>query len=199
MQQFEHIQSIWQSHTVDVKISADEMLNQAKKEVSSIKTKSVLNIAGMIATLVAMAVLWLFLDINSWITHVALTIMMTTVAIYTFILYRGYRIISRTDFTAHPNEFLAQLKLYQMSRLRLYNRLYWFYALALTLSMILYFFEISASFALWVQILFVAFTIAWLIFCSTLFRKAVLKKEREKISVLIEKFTRISGQFQEQP
>jgi membrane protein YdbS with pleckstrin-like domain len=197
MQQFEHIQSLWHSHTVDVKISADEMLSQAKKEVNSIKAKSVLTIVGMAAALFAIAIMWLFMDQNSWATHIALTIMISTIAIYTFILYRGYRLISKNDFTIHPNDFLAQLKLYQLSRFRLYNRLFWFYASALTLSIILYFFELSANFSLSVQILVIAGSLAWMLFCSTIVRKAVIKREKERLSLLIEKFTRISEQFEE--
>jgi len=197
MQQFEHIQSLWHSHTVDVKISADEMLNQAKKEVNSIKAKSVLTIVGMAAALFAIAIMWLFMDQNSWATQIALTIMISTIAIYTFILYSGYRLISKNDFTIHPNDFLAQLKLYQLSRFRLYNQLFWFYASALTLSIILYFFELSANFSLSVQILVIAGSLAWMLFCSTIVRKAVIKREKERLSLLIEKFTRISEQFEE--
>lgn len=197
MQQFEDIQSIWDSHTVDVKISAEEMLTQAKKEVGNMKNKSALNIWGMISMLLAIAVLWFFMDISYWMTHLALMIMITTIGIYTFILYRDYRLISKTDFTVHPSQFLEKLKLYQVNRFQLYNRLYWFYVLALTLSIVLYFFEITANFEVWAQVLICLFSIAWMIFCSTIFRKAVLQREKEKISTLIEKFTRISHQFQE--
>ena len=40
MQEFDHIEALWAKHTVDVKISADDMLKQAKKDVGNIKPKS---------------------------------------------------------------------------------------------------------------------------------------------------------------
>lgn len=197
MQEFDDIQSLWNSHTVEVKISSGEMLAQAKKEVNSMRTKSLLNILGMCLSFVAIACLWLFFSFNSWTTHIGITILITAIAVYTFILYRGHRLISKKDFTAHPNDFLQELKLYQLTQYNLYNNLYWIYTIALSLGTALLFVEILAYFSLWKQLLAIGLTFGWLIFCSTIFRKIVIKKEKERIALLIEKFERISTQFKE--
>ncbi len=197
MQDFNHIEALWAKHTVDVKISADEMLKQAKKDVSSMRNKSLLNIAGMTLSVLAMAILWLFYDAQSWTTHVGITIMIAAILVYTIILYNNYRIIAQTDFTANPNSFIAKLKLYQLNRLSLHNRLYWFYVIALSLGMALYFIEILTHMEFWMQIIAITVSFGWIIFCSTLVRKAVIKKDRERISILIEKFGRIGQQFHE--
>lgn len=196
MQEFNHIEALWAAHTVDVKISSDEMLKQAKREVSSMRTKSLMNIFGMALSFLVVACLWLF-DFESWTTHAGITIIVLAIAVYTIILYNNYRIIAKSDFTVNPNEFISQLKLYQINRQSLYNQLYWFYAIALSLGMVLYFFELLAHLDLWIQILFVGLSFGWMIFCSTLVRKAVIKKDKERIALLIEKFERISGQFKE--
>lgn len=195
MQEFDHIEALWAKHTVDVKISADEMLKQAKREVSGIRTKSLLNIAGMILSFLSVAAVWIFLDFQSWTTHVGISIIMISVAVYTIILYNNYRIISKSDFTADPNQFIERLKLYQLNRLSLYNRLYWFYFIALSLGMLLYFFEVLGQLQLWAQVTAITLTIGWMVFCATLVRKAVIKRDKERIALLIEKFERISGQF----
>ncbi|SFG78704.1 hypothetical protein [Pedobacter insulae] len=197
MQEFDQIEALWASHTVDVKISSDEMLRQAKKEVSNMRTKSLLNIGGMVLSLLIVASLWLF-NFESSTTHIGITILVVAIAVYTVILYNDYRIIAKSDFTINPSEFISQLKLYQLNRHRLYNQLYWFYAVALSLGTTLYFFELLTHLQLWAQILFVGLSFGWMIFCSTLVRKAVIKKDKERIALLIEKFERISGQFKEQ-
>jgi H+/Cl- antiporter ClcA len=197
MQEFEDIKSLWHSHTVEVNISSGEMLAQAKKEVNGMRNKSLLNILGMCLSFVAIACLWLFFDFNSWTTHAGITIVITAIAVYTFILYRGHRLISKSDFTAHPNAFLNELKAYQISRYSLYNKLYWIYTMALSLGIGLYFFEVLAYFSFWKQCLAVVLTFGWLVFCSTLVRKIVMNKEKERIALLIEKFERISAQFKE--
>ncbi len=197
MQEFNHIEALWAAHTVDVKISSDEMLKQAKKDVNNMRNKSLLNIFGMGLSFVIVACLWLF-DFESWTTHAGITIIVMAIAVYTIILYNNYRIIAKSDFTINPKEFISQLKLYQINRHNLYNQLYWFYAIALSLGLVLYCFELLTHFNLWLQILFVVLSFGWMIFCATLVRKAAIRKDKERIALLIEKFERISGQFKEQ-
>lgn len=149
----------------------------------------------MLLSFIALAVLWLFFDFNSWTTYAGLTIFMTAIAASTFMLYKSHLLIAKNDFTTNPNEFLASLKDYQLSRFSLYNKIYWIYAIALSLGIILYFFEILAYFDFWVQCIIILFTFGWILFCSTLVRKAVMKKEKERIALLIEKFERLENQF----
>jgi membrane protein YdbS with pleckstrin-like domain len=197
MQEFDKIEKLWATHTVDIKISADEMLKQAKKEVNAIRTKSLLNIAGMAISFFIVASLWFFFDFQSWTTHLGIGIIVIAVAVYTVILYNNYRIIAKNDFTMHPIDFIEQLKKYQLNRFSLYHKLYWFYAIALSFGMILYFVELLAHLQPWVQIAILALSFAWMIFCSTLLRKAVIKRDRERIALLIEKFKRLSNQFKQ--
>lgn len=196
MQEFDQIEALWAKHTVDVKISADEMLKQAKKEVNGMRTKSLLNIGGMILSVIAMAMLWLFYDVQNWTTHLGISIIIITILVYTAILYNNYKIISKVDFTINPNEFITKLKLYQLDRLTMYNRLYWFYTIALSLGAGLYFIEVLSHMEFWMQIIAIVVSIGWMIFCSTLVRKAVIKKDKERIALLIEKFERIGSQLQ---
>jgi len=198
MQDFENIQSLWQSHPVEAKISAGEMLEQAKKEVNSIRTKSLLNIGGMVLSLIAFSAALLYFDFDSWTTKLGIGIIVLAVAIYTILLYREHRLISRNDFTVHPGAFLAKLHEYQLSRFNLYNKLFWFYVAAISLGFILFFFETLHNLDTWVQLSILLFTILWMVFCATILRKAFMKKEKERIDLLIEKFGRISAQFNEQ-
>jgi hypothetical protein len=195
MQAFDQIQELWQKHEVEVKFSADEMLQQAKKEVNGLKFKSALNIIGMAASFIAIAALWIFFHFDSWTTHVGISITIITIGVYTLILYRDYRLIAKTDFTAHPQEYLNNLKTYQLNRYKLYNSLYWFYTVALSTGIIFYFIEILSHFNLIQKIIAIGLTFLWILFCSTILRRAVIKREKERIALLIEKFERISGQI----
>ena len=195
MQAFDQIQQLWQKHEVEVKVSADEMLQQVKKEVNGLKLKSALNILGMLASFIAIAALWIFFHFESWTTHVGISITIIAIGVYTLILYRDYRLISKTDFTAHPHEYLNNLKTYQLNRFKLYNSLYWFYMIALSLGLLFYFVEILSHFTTVQKVLAIGLTALWMLFCSTILRKAVMSREKERIALLIEKFERISGQI----
>ncbi|WP_316798213.1 hypothetical protein [Pedobacter frigidisoli] len=195
MQAFDQLQELWQKHEVDVKVSADEMLQQAKKEVNGLRFKSALNLLGMLISFIAIAALWAFYHFDSWTTHVGISITLIAIGVYTLILYRDHRLISKNDYTVHPNEYLNNLKTYQLNRYRLYNSLYWFYTVALSLGLIFYFIEILAYFNLIQKVIAVGLTFLWILFCSTILRKAVIKREKERIALLIEKFERLSDQI----
>jgi hypothetical protein len=195
MQEFNEIEALWAKHTVEVKISADEMLKQVKKEVNGIRIKSLLNIAGMIISFFSVTAIWLFFNFQSWTTYLGISIVIVAIGVYTVMLYINYRIIAKNDFTATPNDLIKQLKRFQLSRIALYNRLYWFYAIALSLGMGLYFVEVLADFEIWLKIIALILSFGWIILCSTFFRKAIIKKDKEKIALLIEKFERIGQQF----
>lgn len=197
MQEFEHIQSIWQSHTVEIKISSQEMLEQAKKEVAAIRSKSLLNITGMVVSFVAISAALIFFDFHSWTTTLGIVIIIVAIAVSTFLLYREHRLISRNDFTEHPGAFLARLHAYQLSRYDLYNRLYWFYAAAVSCGFVLFFFETLYHLNVLIQAAIILSTLLWIVFCATVLRKAYMSKEKERIDLLIEKFERISAQFDE--
>ncbi|MDN3588703.1 hypothetical protein QWY86_18625 [Pedobacter aquatilis] len=197
MQAFDQIQELWQKHDVELRVSADEMLQQAKKEVNGLKLKSALNILGMLASFIAIAALWIFFHFESWTTHVGISITIVAIGVYTLILYRDYRLISKTDFTVHPNQYLNNLKTYQLNRYKLYNTLYWFYTVALSLGILFYFIEVLAYLSMVQKVIAIALTALWILFCSTILRKAVIKREKERISLLIEKFERISIQISE--
>jgi hypothetical protein len=67
--------------------------------------------------------------------------------------------------------------------------------IALSLGIIFYFVEILAHFNTVQKVLAVGLTAIWMLFCSTVLRKAVMSREKERIALLIEKFERISGQI----
>jgi len=195
MQAFDQIQELWQKHEVEVKVSADEVLQQAKKDINGIKLKSALNILGMLISFFAIAGVWLFYEYQSWTTHAGFIIFLLAILSTTIILYRDYRLISKSDFTVHPKEFLSRLKTYQLNRYKLYNQMYWLYTMALSLGFIFTFLEMLPKLSSIQKALAIGLTFLWILFCSTILRKAVIKREKERISLLIEKFERISGQF----
>lgn len=195
MQNFENIEKLWAKYSIDVEISANQMLKQAKKEVNSIQTKSTLTIIGMILAIVCIIVLWLFINFQSIFTHIGLSIIILTILIYTYILYNNHRILIQNDFTENPSIFLNKLKNYQAKRQQLYSKLFWFYVAGITLGLGLYFIEVLSNMTEFEKTVAIFLSFGWIIFCSTYLRKLILTKEKAKISSLIKQFENLSQQF----
>ncbi|RZL17465.1 MAG: hypothetical protein EOO89_07745 [Pedobacter sp.] len=151
----------------------------------------------MVLSFAALAVLLLFAEFESWTTLAGLSIIVILVAVYTFILYKDHKLLAQNDFTEHPNAFLNKLKTYQLNKFTIYNKLYWVYMAALSVGVIFYFYEKLDQLSPFMQGTLILFTVIWMTLCATVFRKSYLKGERERISLLIQKFERISAQFKE--
>ncbi|MBY0244124.1 MAG: hypothetical protein K2Q03_01595 [Sphingobacteriaceae bacterium] len=197
MQNFNHIESLWAEHSVELKISADEMLKQVKKDVNHIKTKSILNILGMVASFLTINLVWIYIPAEYISTHIGMSIILITIGVYLGILYKHHRMISKTDYTMYPNQYLNTLKNYQLIRFKLYNRMFWIYTVFLSIGLLLYFIEIFEHFSFLQKTITLSFTFIWILYCSTILRTKVMNREKERINLLIEKLERISNQFKD--
>ena len=191
MQDFNIIEKLWSDHSVEVKISSEDMLTQAKREVNGLKRRSAYSIALMAASFIALGSVWFFYNFESFTGRIGLGITSLAVLIYTIVLYRDHRMFAKKDFTLHPQEFLDELRKYQLHRFQLYNQGYWFYVISLSVGIAFYFFEILGHFTFFSGTAIVLFTFGWMVFCSTIVRRAVIKREKERIALLIEKFERL--------
>lgn len=195
MQNFDFIEKIWNDHSVEAKISSDEMLAQVKKDVGTLKNKSFVNIILMVGCIIVLCVLWYFLTFSSITTNIGLGITILSILVYSVLLYKDHVLINKTDFTAYPAEYLTYLKQYQINRYKLYNSTYWIYVISLTVGIALYFIEILQYFSIEWRWLAIILTFGWILFCSTYVRKIVMRREKERIETLIEKLERLSAQF----
>jgi hypothetical protein len=171
------------------------MLKQAKKDVSSLRNRSILNVLGMLGSFLGVAVLWLFFDFTSYWTHIGISLILLSILIYTLMLYLNHRTISQKDFTQNPSEFLQSLKSYQIERQNLNDKLYWFYACFLSIGLAMYFIEVLKNFDVLTKSLIILLTFGWIVFSSTFLRKSIVKKDKERIAKLIQQFEKINSQI----
>ncbi|MBC7417994.1 MAG: hypothetical protein H7325_07545 [Pedobacter sp.] len=195
MQAFDELQELWQKHDVEIKFSAEEMLAQAKKEVNGIRSKSLLNIFGMVFSFLAFAFVWVYYSYERWTTHIGFGIILIAILVSTIMLIRDYKLIAKNDFTINPMLFLEKLQRYQRSRFKLYNQMYWLYTVALTVGFVLAILELLDHLTDLQKIIALGLSFLWIVFCSTVLRKIVLRAEKERIALLIEKFERIGNQL----
>ncbi|MGY3053059.1 positive regulator of sigma E activity [Pedobacter sp. UYEF25] len=197
MQAFDELQELWQKHEVDIKFSAEDMLSQAKKEVNGIRSKSLLNIFGMVFSFLLFFFVWVYYSHEKWTTHVGFAIILIAILVSTTMLVRDYKLIAKNDFTINPSLFLEKLQQYQSSRFKLYNQMYWLYTVALTVGFVLAILELLDQLSDLQKTIALGLSFLWIVFCSTVLRKIVLSAEKERIALLIEKFERIGNQLKE--
>jgi uncharacterized membrane protein len=196
MKDFDHLMSVWQEQPVHDKLSVDEVLKQVKKDLRGMANKLRWSIIAMIAALVNTFAIMFFLVFNSWVTYAGILIMMICMLLYCSLIIRHYRILNKHDATLNPTDYLMSLHQYQKERAKTTGWFYYIYVMLISLGLLLYFFEVLATFSLPGKVMVYSTIAAWFIFCTFYLKRRILKNEQEKLNVMIDRLERLKLQFE---
>ncbi|RYE26990.1 MAG: hypothetical protein EOP42_19915 [Sphingobacteriaceae bacterium] len=196
MKNFEELSSMWITQPQTAQIPVDTLLKQVKKGTTALNRKLLFSVLLMAATFVFMIVLFLFFLFNSWLTYAGIFITMSTILIYTIMMFRDYRLLASHDPTTEVNIYLEKLKIYQTSRTRVYGKMYYVYTILLSLGLGLYMIEVLKPAPLFLEISAYAIFFGWMLFVTFYWKKQIVKTEQEKISEIINRLERLKEQFQ---
>ncbi|RKR83459.1 hypothetical protein BDD43_3668 [Mucilaginibacter gracilis] len=196
MKDFEHLMTVWQGQPVKEQLSVDEVLKQVKKGMGSLRFKTLQGIIGISVALAVTAIALLFAVFTSWASYIGLITLIIGMSIYLSLQIGDYRTISSHDPTIDPVKYLDTLKIYQKRRAYLYDKFYYIYAVIITIGVGFYAVEVLEDKPLMVKLVYYSLTAAFIIFCSLFLKDKIIKSEKEKVSLLIEKLERLQEQFE---
>lgn len=197
MKNFEELSSMWTAQPQAAQIPVDTLLKQVKKGTTALNRKLLFSVLLMAATFVFMIVLFLFFLFNSWLTYAGIFITMSTILIYTIMMFRDYRLLASHDPTTEVNIYLEKLKIYQTSRTRVYGKMFYVYTFLLSVGIGLFLVEVLKSTPLILEILAYALFLGWMLLVTFYLKKRIIKTEKEKISEIINRLERLKGQFRD--
>jgi hypothetical protein len=85
---------------------------------------------------------------------------------------------------------------YQKERAKTTGWFYYIYVMLISLGLLLYFFEVLATFSLPGKVMVYSTIAAWFIFCTFYLKRRILKNEQEKLNVMIDRLERLKLQFE---
>jgi type IV secretory pathway TrbD component len=195
MKDFDHLMSVWQEQPKQDQLSVDDVLKQVKKGMSGISDKLLWGVIIMSSSFVGLFAVMIFFVFNSWITYVGIVILLITLLLYSLVMLRDYRLISKQDITINPAEYLQSLKEYQKSRAELYGWLFYLYVILISSGLVLYFYEVLQSASTAFKIIVYGISAIWLLFCTFFLKDRFVKNEQNKINVMIDRLIRLQDQF----
>ncbi len=197
MKNFEELSSMWTAQPQAAQIPVDTLLKQVKKGTTALNRKLLFSVLLMAATFVFMIVLFLFFLFNSWLTYAGIFITMSTILIYTIMMFRDYRLLASHDPTTEVNIYLEKLKIYQTSRTRVYGKMFYVYTFLLSVGIGLFLVEVLKSTPLILEILAYALFLGWMLLVTFYLKKRIIRTEQDKISEIINRLERLKGQFRD--
>ena len=195
MKDFDHLISVWQEQPKRDQLSVDDVLKQVKKGISGMSQKLLWNIVSMGLAISAMLAVMLFFVFQSLITYLGIGILIVTLVLYALMMVRDYRLISKQDATINPADYLQSLQEYQKNRTKVYGWMYYLYVLLISTGLLFYFFEVLQSMNSAVKAIIYGIYGVLVLFTSFYVRERFVKNEQEKLGQLIERLTKLQGQF----
>ena len=195
MKDFDHLISVWQEQPKRDQLSVDDVLKQVKKGISGMSQKLLWNIVSMGLAVSAMLAVMLFFVFQSLITYLGIGILIVTLILYALMMVRDYRLISKQDATINPADYLQSLQVYQKNRAKVYGWMYYLYVLLISTGLLFYFFEVlQSTTAVFKAIIYSAYGVL-VLFTTFYVRERFVKNEQDKLGQLIERLTKLQGQF----
>jgi len=195
MKDFDQLMSVWQEQPKHDQLSVDEVLKQVKKGMTTMSRKLLWNITAMAIFITTYFAAMLFLAFKSPVTYMGITIILITLVLYIIMMIRDYRLINTRDATINPIDYLQHLKEYQKNRSKIYGWLYYIFIMALSLGLVLYFFEVLENSTKILKIAAYSLTAIWFLFCTFYLRKRFVSHEQEKLGLMIDRLVRLQSQF----
>ena len=195
MKDFDHLISVWQEQPARDQLSVDEVLKQVKKGISGMSQKLLWNIVSMGLAVSAWLAVMLFFVFQSLMTYLGIGILIIPLVLYALMMVRDYRLISKQDATINPADYLQSLQEYQKNRAKVYGWMYYLYVLLISTGLLFYFFEVlQSATALFKAVIYTVYGVL-VLFTTFYVRERFVKNEQEKLSQLIERLTKLQGQF----
>jgi type IV secretory pathway TrbD component len=194
MKDFDHLMSVWQEQPKKDQLSVDDVLKQVNKGMSGLSNKLFWGIIIMVSSFVGLLAVMLFFVFTSWITYIGITILLITLLLYSMVMLRDYRLISKQDIT-DPIQYLQSLKDYQKNRAELYGWLFYLYVILLSSGLVLYFYEVLQNATTTFKVIIYSASGLWFLFCTFYLKDRFVKNEQKKINDMIERLARLQNQF----
>ena len=196
MKDFEALKDIWHNQVALPKVSDEDVLRKVRKTKDGFANKLLRELIGMLLAVAMLTYVWISSPFKMWTTHLAMIILIGCCLYYLYKQIRDYNLIKDESLLLNkPEEYIDYLKKYKSDRYILNTRSYRFYTLFLSLGFVFYFIEIAFLASVWVTVIGIFLTAAWIIFCYFILMRRYIRKEEAKLEDMIDNLERLQKQF----
>ena len=199
MKDFEALKNIWHNQVALPKVSHEDVLKRIRKNKNGFANKLLVELIGMSSAIGLLIFVWVTSPFKMWTTHLGMLILIICCLYYLYVQIRDYNLIKDESLLlSKPEEYIEYLKKYKHARYLLNTRKYRIYTFFLSIGLALYFIEIAFLASVWITVLAISFTVAWILFCYLILMKDYIRKEESKLGDMIENLGRLQKQFEDQ-
>ncbi len=140
---------------------------------------------------------WYYFQPERITTKIGIVLVIAAMAMYLFVYNGMFHVLRKIDDALSSNEYLAQLLLLRTRQQLMQTRIMNAYFLMLSAGIALYMIEYTSRMSLlWAMVTY-GVTFLWILFNWVYIRPRTIRKQREKLDALIQKFESLQAQLSE--
>ncbi len=189
-----NFQDIWNNKKTEV-----PNVQEIKSKAEKYRKKQIINDIRLIAclslTFIFITGIWIFLDVKLFSTRFGIMLILLSIAIYVYLFWQKMNILRQINPSTSNQDYLKAVKLLEKKQLFMQNRGLGLYFLLLSVGFAFYFYEFALRMSLLGGILTYGLTFVWFLINWFFIRPRQIRKQKEKISVVIDSLETIEKDF----
>ncbi len=171
------------------------------KKANSYKRKQLLidirMLACMLATAIGIIVIWNLVDFKLFTTRLGIILILIAIGMYAYLFSQNINIIRKINPSASNQEYLSSIKKLEKQQIYMQTRGISIYYILLGLGFAFYFYEFALLMSSLGVVLSYGLTFLWMAITWFFIRPKQVKKQREKISAVINSLESLEKGFEE--
>lgn len=189
-----NFQDIWNNKKTEV-----PNVQEIKSKAEKYRKKQIINDIRLIAclslTFIFITGIWIFLDVQLFSTRFGIMLILLSIVIYVYLFWQKMNILRQINPSTSNQDYLKAVKLLEKKQLFMQNRGLGLYFLLLSVGFAFYFYEFALRMSLLGGILTYGLTFVWFLINWFFIRPRQIRKQKEKISVVIDSLETIEKGF----
>ncbi len=184
---------IWQNQKID--FNAEEIIHKAKTENKKIQNKIILQSIILFTTAIYIILVIYYFQPKMLTTKIGA--ILTILAIIIQLIANKNLFSKKNNFENSNSEFLNNLIIFKKKQEIMHTKILSIYYILLTIGILIYMIEYALRMKiLWVISIY-GLTILWFAICWFYFRPIQIKKQNQKLNLIIEKLQNLKNQILE--
>ena len=185
---------LWKKQSISQPDMSDLLTRLNKFKKTALRCLWMTNIM-LLATCAIIIFIWIFFQPQFISTKIGIVLTILAMVVYVFVYNKLLSDYKNIDSTQTNQEYLQKLISIKKKQQFLQTKMMSFYFIVLTLGLCLYLYEYASKMNFIGASLMYGFTLFWMLFNWFYLRPKQVKKQRNKIDNLIEKFEEVSDQL----
>jgi len=191
-----NFREIWNKKNTDI-----PSIEEVKTKAENYRKRQILKDVGMMVMMflsaITVIIVWISARFSFFTTKLGIMLLLTGVFSFIYLIYQKVNILKKVKTTTTNQEYLLTMKKAEQQQIYIQTRGLGFYYILLSLGFAFYFYEFALKMSSAGILLSYGLTFSWGLFNWFIVRPRRIRKQREKMSAVMQSLERLEKSFED--